>query len=95
LPSKDLKKIYRAILERKYKNYCPVEYVNMVVESVRNEVREYPQKHILEIHDHGYLNYFKRVCAGLKPGKSVYPYVFPIRNATRPPKELSVRAGYY
>ena len=59
------------------------------------KVKEYPQKHILEIHDHGYLNYFKRVCAGLKPGKSVYPYVFPIRNAARPPKELSVRAGYY
>ena len=28
-------------------------------------------------------------------GKSVYPYVFPIRNAARPPKQLSVRAGYY
>lgn len=165
LLSKDLKKIYRAILERKYKKYCPAEYVNMVVESVKDDpvklrqprytlkekesairsvknhdlkiqlfvngkhqihhvkeigyvespvrvksifielsklgittevkVKEYPQKHILEIHDHGYLNYFKRVCAGLKPGKSVYPYVFPIRNATRPPKELSVRAGYY
>jgi len=165
LLSEDLKKIYRAILERKYKNYCPSEYVNMVVESVKDDpvilrqpryilkekesairsvknhdlkiqlfvngkhqihhvkeigyvespvrvksifielsklgittevkVKEYPQKHILEIHDHGYLNYFKRVCAGLKPGKSVYPYVFPIRNATRPPKELSVRAGYY
>ncbi len=165
LPSKDLKMIYRAILERKYKNYCPVEYVNMVVESVKDDpvklrqpryllkeketdirsvinhelkiqlfvngrhqihhvkeigyvespvrvksifieisklgittevkVKEYPQKHILEIHDRGYLNYFKRVCAGLKPGKSVYPYVFPIRNAARPPKELSVRAGYY
>jgi acetoin utilization deacetylase AcuC-like enzyme len=25
----------------------------------------------------------------------VYPYVFPIRNATRPPKELPIRAGYY
>jgi acetoin utilization deacetylase AcuC-like enzyme len=25
----------------------------------------------------------------------VYPYVFPIRNAARPPRELSVRAGYY
>ena len=29
--------IYRAILERKYKNYCPVEYVNMVVESVKDD----------------------------------------------------------
>jgi len=31
----------------------------------------------------------------LKPGESVYPYVFPIRNAARPPKEMPVRAGYY
>jgi acetoin utilization deacetylase AcuC-like enzyme len=25
----------------------------------------------------------------------VYPYVFPIRNEARPPKDLSVKAGYY
>ncbi len=31
----------------------------------------------------------------LPPGKSIYPYVFPIRNVARPPVELSVRAGYY
>ncbi|MGW8272920.1 MAG: histone deacetylase family protein, partial [Thermodesulfovibrionales bacterium] len=36
-----------------------------------------------------------KVCENLPPGKSVYPYVFPIRNAARPPKELSVRAGYF
>ncbi len=165
LPAKELKKIYRAILERKYRDYCPDYYINMVVDSVKDDpvklrqplyvfnekeaevrsvknhdmkiqlfvngrhqihhvkeigyvespvrvksilmeinklgitnevkVKEYPEKHILEIHDRGYVNYFKKVCASLKPGKSVYPYVFPIRNATRPPKELSVRAGYY
>ncbi len=161
----ELKKIYRAILERKYSDYCPVEYVNMVVNSVKKDpvqlrsprylmkekvekivltsnhklkiqlfvnerhmihqvkeigyvespvrvksilneinklgimseakVLEYPEKYILEIHDRGYVKYFKTVCAGLTPGKSVYPYIFPIRNATRPPKDLSVRAGYY
>jgi acetoin utilization deacetylase AcuC-like enzyme len=28
-------------------------------------------------------------------GKSIYPYVFPIRNTKRPPKELPLRAGYF
>ena len=163
LSSKELKKIYRAILERKYREYCPSDYVKMVVASVKDDpvqlrppryvlkegkiihinnqelriqlfvnskhaihhvtevgyvespvrvksilkeilklgitveskVYVYPEKHILEIHDRGYVKYFKTVCAGLKPGKSVYPYVFPIRNEARPPKDLSVRAGYY
>jgi len=28
-------------------------------------------------------------------GKSLYPYIFPIRNKARPPKETSVLSGYY
>jgi hypothetical protein len=31
----------------------------------------------------------------LEVKESVYPYVFPIRNVARPPKDLAVRAGYY
>jgi acetoin utilization deacetylase AcuC-like enzyme len=56
---------------------------------------KFPDKHILNIHASGYVRYFKKVCSNLPPGKSIYPYVFPIRNSARPPKELSVRAGYY
>ncbi len=52
-------------------------------------------QHIKEVHDPKFVEYLKRVCAKVEPGKSVYPYVFPIRNAARPPKELPVRAGYY
>ncbi|MBA3035596.1 MAG: histone deacetylase family protein [Desulfobacterium sp.] len=59
------------------------------------KVAEFPEKYILDVHDVKYVRYFKNVCKNLLPGKSVYPYVFPIRNSTRPPKELSVRAGYY
>lgn len=58
-------------------------------------VREYADRHILEVHDSNYYKYFKKVCANLPKGKSVYPYVFPLRHAARAPKELSVRAGYY
>ncbi len=59
------------------------------------EVPSYPEKHLQPVHNSDYLNYFKKMCQTLEPGKSVYPYVFPIRNAARPPKEMAVRAGYY
>ncbi len=165
LSATELKTIYRSILKRKYYDYCPPEYVNMVVESVNDDpvkirppiysikadnkdnnsishsafkiqlfvngkhqihhvreigyvespvrvksifreisklgiisegkVNEYPDKFIYEVHDRKYVKYFKTVCNGLEPGKSVYPYVFPIRNVAKPPKVLSVRAGYY
>ena len=62
-------------------------------EPVRPE--DYPERHLLAVHDAGYLEYLKRVCKTLQEGSSVYPYVFPIRNLARPPKELAVRAGYY
>ena len=58
-------------------------------------VKEYPLRHILAVHDADFVDYLQRACANAPVGKSVYPYVFPIRNATRPPKELAIRAGYY
>ncbi|MBU1247912.1 MAG: histone deacetylase family protein, partial [Proteobacteria bacterium] len=59
------------------------------------KVRHFPESHLTEVHDPGYVKYLKTVCAGLPDNKSIYPYVFPIRNASRPPRELPVRAGYY
>ena len=47
------------------------------------------------IHDPEYVRYFKRVCKNADPDTPFYPYVFPIRNRTRPPVELPIRAGYY
>jgi acetoin utilization deacetylase AcuC-like enzyme/GNAT superfamily N-acetyltransferase len=58
-------------------------------------VKEYPSRHITAVHGADYVNYLKRACARVPAGESVYPYVFPLRNQTRPPKELSIRAGYY
>jgi acetoin utilization deacetylase AcuC-like enzyme/GNAT superfamily N-acetyltransferase len=57
--------------------------------------RHFSEKHIKAVHDSGYVDYLKKVCANLEPGTSVYPYVFPVRNRTRPPKDLPIRAGYY
>lgn len=47
------------------------------------------------VHNPEFVAFLKRACANVPPGKSVYPYVFPIRNQARPPKELPLRAGYY
>jgi acetoin utilization deacetylase AcuC-like enzyme len=163
LSSKDAKKIIKTILQRKYPNYCPKDYVKMVVDSIKDnpvQLRDYkyivknrpleknkaiknlipliindkhdihhvrergyiespvrissilkeiskldafktrpsrgfPDKHIIDVHNPKYFNYFKTVCDNFPEGKSIYPYVFPVRNATRPPKDLSVLAGYY
>lgn len=58
-------------------------------------VKEFPLEHIRAVHDREFVDYLERACANTPEGKSTYPYVFPIRNATRPPRELSVLAGYY
>ncbi len=159
------RKVVRAILERKYADLCPRDYIEMVVKSIkdhpvttrppryikkteavevknirsvdqsiilcvndrheihhvhergyveapvrisrilnriesmgifeRTEVKHFPEKHILAVHDRGYYNYLKKVCTIVEKGRSIYPYVFPIRNNSRPPKELPIRAGYY
>jgi acetoin utilization deacetylase AcuC-like enzyme/GNAT superfamily N-acetyltransferase len=155
----------RAILERKYGDVCPAAYVEMVVESFRDdpvrlrpprymrprvgkapskapvqergialavnrghaihhirergyveapvritsildeisrtalfeevEVRHFGDRYLRDVHAPDYLSYLKRACERVPEGKSVYPYVFPIRNAARPPRELPLRAGYY
>ncbi len=157
--------IVRAILERKYGASCPPGYIDMVVESFRDDpvrlrkpgyfkkepplpvkaatpaderivlvvndqhaihhVREkgyvespvrigtilkqlgrtdlfdnipprhFPEKHIKKLHSPEYVDYLKKACASLEPGETIYPYVFPIRNISRPPKDLAVRSGYY
>jgi acetoin utilization deacetylase AcuC-like enzyme/GNAT superfamily N-acetyltransferase len=164
LTAKEMRSIIRVILERKYPVYCPESYINMVVDSVREDpvqlrefryrkkqlpvekkihrlkdkialiindrhaihhvreigyleapvriqsilkeiektgifnpvqVKNFPESHITAIHSRKYVDYFKKVCENLPEGKSVYPYVFPLRNASRPPTDLSVLAGYY
>ena len=58
-------------------------------------VRHFPDKHIFAVHDRAFVSYLYKVCRKVPAGHSVYPYVFPIRNTTRPPKELAIRAGYF
>lgn len=161
-----LKKIVRAILERKYAHICPPEYVKRVVSSIHpngfglrparyiraptiepkaavpaltksvplviNDLHEvhhiahdrgyveapvrvptilkeiektglfqtaparaFPDRHILEVHNPSLVDYIRRACAEAPEKRSVYPYVFPIRNPQRKPRERSVLAGYW
>ncbi len=62
---------------------------------LRQKVKTFTNNYIYEIHDRSYIDYFKEVCKHLPRNQPVYPYVFPIRNADRKPKILSMRAGYY
>ncbi|UCH52730.1 MAG: histone deacetylase family protein [Pseudomonadota bacterium] len=55
----------------------------------------FTESHITAVHDKDFVAYLRRACAGLPANKAIYPEVFPIRNATRPPKRLPQRAGYY
>lgn len=55
----------------------------------------YSEEHIKKVHKTSLFNYLKAVCKEIAPKESLYPYVFPIRNATKPPKDRFVAAGYY
>ena len=57
--------------------------------------RSFSEKFIKMVHDPQLVVYLRRVCRRVEPNHSIYPYVFPIRNAARPPIELPVRAGYF
>ncbi len=158
------RKVVRAILKRKYRGYCPAEYVEKVVASFREDPvalrdfryikpqavktavgdrsieqialivndrhqihhvhergyvespvrvrsilaeldksglfarlkpRAFPDKNIHAVHDADFISYLQHASQDVPEGKSLYPYVFPVRNKTRPPKEPSVLSGYY
>ena len=59
------------------------------------KARRFGERHILKIHSAVFYHYLRKVCLSMQEGESVYPYVFPVRNAARPPQDLSVRAGYF
>lgn len=61
----------------------------------RREPRHFPEGLIKKVHARDFVEYLKRMSSKVEKGRSVYPYVFPIRNAARRPKDLPIRAGYY
>jgi acetoin utilization deacetylase AcuC-like enzyme/GNAT superfamily N-acetyltransferase len=79
----------------------PVRIDSILAETDRSGLFErvpaerYPERHIRAVHDGHLVNFIKKVSREIDPGSSLYPYVFPVRLADRPPKEFWVAAGYY
>ncbi len=61
----------------------------------QSPAKRFSDRYIYAIHDRKYVDYFKTICSKLPESQPIYPYVFPVRNAARPPKDLTVRAGYF
>ncbi len=61
----------------------------------RMSAREFGDRWIREVHDGGLVDYVREACAEAPEKRSVYPYVFPVRNPGRRPTERSVLAGYW
>ncbi|HEY8521901.1 MAG TPA: histone deacetylase family protein [Gammaproteobacteria bacterium] len=59
------------------------------------KIEAFPLKHVEAVHDRDFVRFLRNASASVPEGKSVYPYVFPIRNPARPPADLPLRAGYY
>jgi acetoin utilization deacetylase AcuC-like enzyme len=57
--------------------------------------RNFPDRFVTAVHDPKLVEFIRRCSAETPPGKSTYPYVFPIHNRNRPPKDRALHAGYY
>lgn len=55
----------------------------------------FPEKHIRQVHNPDLVDFLKEISAATPEGRSVYPYIFPIRNPDRKPRELALQTGYY
>lgn len=61
----------------------------------RIEPKRTPIALLHRVHEPRYVEYLREACEWLPLGKSIYPIIFPVRNQTRPPKDLELRLGYY
>jgi len=62
---------------------------------LRRPARRFAESTIEAVHDPALVRYVRAMSASLPEGRSVYPYVFPVRNAARMPEDLATRAGYF
>jgi acetoin utilization deacetylase AcuC-like enzyme/GNAT superfamily N-acetyltransferase len=80
---------------------APVRVAAILAELDKTELfrrlpaRRFPDRFLREVHDPGLVDYIQRACEEAPLKRSIYPYVFPIRNPERRPKERSVLAGYW
>jgi acetoin utilization deacetylase AcuC-like enzyme/GNAT superfamily N-acetyltransferase len=61
----------------------------------RLPTKRFSDRHIRAVHDGRLVDYIRKACLLAGSKKSIYPYVFPVRNPARAPKDETVLAGYY
>ncbi|MGH6734942.1 MAG: GNAT family N-acetyltransferase [Methyloceanibacter sp.] len=61
----------------------------------RLPAKRFTDRHIRAVHDGRLVDYIRKACLLAGGRKSIYPYVFPVRNPARAPKDETVLAGYY
>lgn len=57
--------------------------------------RHFADHHVTAVHDPVLVGFLRGSCEKIDAGKYEYPYLFPIRNADRPPKDWSLTVGYH
>lgn len=62
---------------------------------LRIQPKHVSDKLLKQVHLGAYVDYLRRACEIIEPGKSIYPIVFPLRNMARPPKDIELQVGYY
>ncbi len=60
-----------------------------------HKVRQFGIDHVTAVHDPDLVRFLRQGESELRPGRLVYPNVFPIRRPERIPKTWEMRAGYY
>jgi acetoin utilization deacetylase AcuC-like enzyme len=57
--------------------------------------QHFADHHVTAVHDRKLVRFLRTSCERIAEGKREYPYLFPIRNAHRPPKDWSLTVGYH
>jgi acetoin utilization deacetylase AcuC-like enzyme len=58
-------------------------------------IENFAEKYIRQVHSNDMVDFLKNAGENFPKGNSVYPYIFPIRNQGKKPKDINVLAGYY
>ncbi|MGD9639191.1 MAG: histone deacetylase family protein [Alphaproteobacteria bacterium] len=57
--------------------------------------QSFSEKYIKAVHDKSFFSFIKSVCSQIEENKSIYPYIFPIRNTAKIPRYMPIKAGYF
>jgi acetoin utilization deacetylase AcuC-like enzyme len=57
--------------------------------------RRFAERHLKAVHDEHLIRFLRDGSASCGPDQREYPYLFPIRNVDRPPKDWTLAVGYH